>query len=126
VAAMRKMLALNDAHEQLGRQYLEKNQLEPALEEYRAVAKIYPVSPVGHITAGNILMKMQRPADAIPYYRTGVALVPEDVDTRYKLALALSITGDNAGALAQCKKVLALKPDHQRARELVQKLQGGQ
>jgi tetratricopeptide (TPR) repeat protein len=121
-AMFRKQLTLNDAHEQLGRRYLEQNQLEPALAEYRAVAKIYPISPVGHITAGNILMRLKRPADAIPYYQTGVALVPNDAEPRFNLALALHAVGDNEDALAECKKVLALNPKHEPTRKLMAKI----
>jgi tetratricopeptide (TPR) repeat protein len=125
MAAMRKQLALNEAHEKLGRRYLETNQLEPALEEYRAIAKIYPVAPIGHVTAANILMKLHRPAEAIPYFQTGVALVPNDPEPRFNLARALHDVGDDESALAECKKVLAINPDHKRARALMQIIQSG-
>ena len=125
-AVLHKSMGLDQAHEQLGREYLQKNQLEPALEEYRALAKIYPVSPVGHIGIADILLRMHRPADAIPFYHTGLALAPEEIEPRWRLAFALYTVGDKEGALAECKRVLALKPNHAPTRKLMQKIKAGE
>jgi tetratricopeptide (TPR) repeat protein len=122
-AVLHKSLQLDQAHEQLGHAYLKRNQLEPALEEFRALAKIFPVSPVGHLNAADILLRMHKPADAIPYYQTGLALVPDQVEPRVRLAFALSEVGENEAALSECRRVLALRPGYQAALELMQRIQ---
>jgi tetratricopeptide (TPR) repeat protein len=124
-AVLQRTMQLDQAHEQLGRAYLERNELEPALGEYRALAKIFPVSPVGHINVADILLRMNKPADAIPYYRTGLALAPDEVEPRSRLAFALHAVGDNEAALAECKRVLALQPGHQPTLNLVQQIRSG-
>jgi lysophospholipase L1-like esterase len=101
-AVLHKQMGLDQAHEQLGSELLQHNQLEPALEEYRALAKIYPVSPVGHINIADILLRMHKPVEAIPYYQTGLALDPKAVEPRWRLAFALHAVGDNEAALAEC------------------------
>jgi tetratricopeptide (TPR) repeat protein len=121
-AVLHKSMGLDQAHEQLGHEYLQKNQLELALEEYRALAKIYPVSPVGHLSIADILLRMHRPADAIPYYRTGLALAPQQFQARWRLAFALHAVGDDQAALAECKRVLALRPDHALTKRLMQEI----
>jgi len=121
-AVLHKTMGLDQAHQQLGLEYTQHNQLEPALEEYRALAKIYPVSPVGHINAADILLRMHRPADAIPYYQTGLALAPNEIEPRWRLAFALHAVGDDEAALDECKHILALRPDHQPTMKLMQKI----
>jgi len=124
-AVLRKTMGLDQAHEALGRDYLQKNELEPALAEFRSLAKIYPVSPVGHINVADILLRMHKPAEAIPYYQTGLALAPNEVEVRWRFAFALHAAGDNEAALAECKKVLTANPNHANARKLVETIKAG-
>lgn len=124
-AVLRKTMGLDQAHEQLGRAYLVKDELEPALAEFRALAKIYPVSPVGHINVADILLRMRKPAEAIPYYQTGLALAPNEVEVRWRFAFALHAAGDNEAALAECKKVLAANPNHENAKKLMETIKAG-
>ena len=124
-AVLHKQMGLDQAHQQLGLEYTQHNQLEPALEEYRALAKIYPVSPVGHINAADILLRMHRPAEAIPYYQTGLALAPKEIEPRWRLAFALHAVGDDEAALEECKRVLALRPNHAPTLKLQQKIREG-
>ncbi|HET6348709.1 MAG TPA: tetratricopeptide repeat protein [Candidatus Krumholzibacteria bacterium] len=123
---LHRSMGLDQAHQALGTEYLKARQLEPALEEFRALAKIYPVSPVGHITAADILLRLHRPAEAIPYYQTGLALAPNDVEPRWRYAFALHAVGDNDAALAECKRILARQPGHRATLELMQRIQSGQ
>jgi tetratricopeptide (TPR) repeat protein len=122
---LRKTMGLDHAHEALGREYLAASQLEPALDEFRALARIYPVSPVGHINAADILLRLQRPAEAIPYYHTGLALAPNEVEPRWRLAFALHAVGNDEAALAECKRVLAVHPGHEATLELMQEIREG-
>jgi len=117
---LHRTMGLDQAHEQLGREYLRQNDLEDALAEYRALAKIYPVSPVGHMNAADILLRLNRPADAIPYYQTGLALAPDAIEPRRRLALALHAVGNDEDALAECKRILARDPNNATARQLVE------
>lgn len=123
---LHKTMGLDQAHQALGSEYLKKNNLEAALGEYRALAKIYPVSPVGHINVADILLRMHKPAEAIPHYQTGLALAPNEVDVRWRFAFALHAAGDNEAALAECKKVLTANPNHENAKKLVATIKAGQ
>ena len=123
---LHKTMGLDAAHEALGHEYLAANNLEPALDEFRALAKIYPVSPAGHINAADILLRLHRPAEAIPYYQTGLALAPDEVEPRWRLAFALHAVGDNDGALAECKRVLAKSPGHEPTLKLMQRIRSGE
>jgi tetratricopeptide (TPR) repeat protein len=119
---LERKMALDAAHESLGREYLADNDLEHALEEFRSLAKIYPISPVGHINAADVLLRLDRPAEAIPYYQTGLALAPREVEPRFRLAFALSSVGENEAALAECRRVLAIAPGHTETRKLMRKI----
>lgn len=121
---LEKRVDLATAHEALGREYLAAHDLPRALEEYRALAKIYPVSPAGPINTADILLELQRPAEAIPYYRDGLALDPGSVETRYHLALAYQFVGDTRAAREECNRVLAIDPNHAATRRLQQQLGG--
>jgi tetratricopeptide (TPR) repeat protein len=124
-AVLHKTMGLDQAHQELGSAYLQKNNLEAALAEYRSLVKIYPVSPVGHINVADILLRMRKPAEAIPYYQTGLALAPNEVEVRWRFAFALHAAGDNEAALAECKKVLAANPNHENAKKLVATIKAG-
>ncbi|HEX6789900.1 MAG TPA: tetratricopeptide repeat protein [Candidatus Krumholzibacteria bacterium] len=110
------------AHEAMGREYLAAKDLVAALAEFRALAKIYPLSPSGPINTADILLQMRRPADAIPWYRTGLALDPGSVQTRLHLAMAYNAAGDTRDALAECNRILAIDPNNTQTRRLVQRL----
>jgi tetratricopeptide (TPR) repeat protein len=124
-AVLHKTMGLDQAHQALGSEYLQKNHLEAALAEYKALAKIYPVSPAGHINAADILLRMHKPAEAIPYYQTGLALAPNEVDVRWRFAFALHAVGDNEAALAECKRVLAQSPNHEQTLKLIETIKTG-
>jgi tetratricopeptide (TPR) repeat protein len=115
-------LDLVAAHEALGREYLAAKDLPRALEEYRALAKIFPVSPSGPINTADILLQMRRPAEAIPWYQDGLALDPNSVQTRLHLAHAYHATGDTRAARDECNRILAAHPQYQGAMRLLRQL----
>ena len=117
-----KTIGLDQAHEALGREYLKQNDLERALQEFCSLAKIYPVSPVGHMSVADILMRLHRPAEAIPNYRAGLELVPREVEARWRLALALHTTGDDEAAVAECRRILAISPRHEATVKLLREM----
>ena len=119
---LHKSIGLDQAHERLGQEYLKENNLAAALEEYRSLAKIYPVSPSGHLHAADILMRLRRPAEAIPYYRAGLELVPGEIEARWRLALALHAVSDDDAAVAECRRILAVSPAHAGTRQLMQQM----
>jgi tetratricopeptide (TPR) repeat protein len=87
---LRKSLTLEKAHEALGRRYIQENEAEKALEEFRALAKIFPVTPVGPQTAAELLMHLGRPAEAVPYYRQALAVAPGNAEIEQRLETALA------------------------------------
>jgi predicted Zn-dependent protease len=119
---LHKAVGLDKAHEMLGREYLRANDLDRALLEFRSLAKIYPVDPVGQQATADILMKLNRPAEAIPYYRATVGLLPRAPEPALRLALALHATGDDDGAVAQCRHVLAYDPGNAAALKAAQEI----
>jgi lysophospholipase L1-like esterase len=119
---LHKSITLDRAHEELGKAYLKSNDLERALPEFRALAKIYPVSPVGPMHAADILMRLHRPAEAVPYYRSGIALVPGEVEPQFRLALALHLSGDDAAAAAECRRIITKSPGHAGTRKLMREI----
>ena len=100
---LRKNLTLEKAHEALGRRYLEAGDTEKALAEFRSLAKIFPVTPVGAQMAADILLQTGRAAEAVPYYRQALAAVPGDAELERRLAMALEASaaaGADAGTPA--------------------------
>jgi tetratricopeptide (TPR) repeat protein len=64
-----------------------------------------------HFQLGNILQKMGRLDDAIAEYRTSIALDPDVPEVHYELAYALAqIPGRVPEAIAECRRMLILKP----------------
>ena len=121
---LERRIDLATAHEKIGREYIATHDLPRALDEFRALAKIYPVSPSGPINTADILLELKRPADAIPWYQRGLKLDPDSVDTRFHLALAYHAVGDADDALEECKRLLEIDPTYMPARRLVRSLGG--
>lgn len=74
---------------------------------------------------GDIALEENAPEEAIPYYEKAMAFSsgPADrIDNGYMLALALSRSNLKQRATAELINILKLRPDHQRAAELLAKL----
>ena len=82
-----------------------------AVAEERIALGMKPDSPLVHFQFGNILQKTGRLDDAIAEYRTSIALDPDVPEVHYELAYALAqIPGRVPEAIAECRRMLILKP----------------
>jgi tetratricopeptide (TPR) repeat protein len=98
-----------------------------AISELRTAIRIKPDSAQAHFQLGNALHKMHRLDDAIAEYQTSLALDAEVPEVHYELAYALAqIPGRVPEAIAECRKMLSLKPNDGPGRELMAALTGFQ
>jgi lysophospholipase L1-like esterase len=93
---LRKQTTLEKAHEILGREYATAGELESALAEFCALAKIFPVVPTGARLSGDILMQLGRPDEAAAYYGRAVSAAPQDAALRRRLDAAVRSAGAGA------------------------------
>ena len=119
---LERRIDLAAAHEAMGREYLAEKDLARALDEFIALAKIYPISPAGPINTADILLQLKRPAESIAWYRRGLELDPGATETHFHLAMAYEAAGRAGDAVEACKRVLALDPTHVAARRLLRHL----
>jgi Flp pilus assembly protein TadD len=75
-----------------------------------------------HILLGLTYLKTGRPSQAVAEARHGVALAPIEPGLHYGLATILEATGDLAGARAEYRAELALRPNHQPSLEKLHEL----
>ena len=68
-------------------------------------------SPVAHEGRGDKAIAAGDFTAAVRYFRRALELAPASVPIRYKLATALSLTGDVVGAVAELQEVLKKSPD---------------
>ena len=100
------------AHFNLGLAYGQlPGRAADAVAEERIALGMKPDSQLVHFQLGNILQKMGRLDDAIAEYRTSIALDPDVPEVHYELAYALAqIPGRVPEAIAECRRMLILKP----------------
>jgi tetratricopeptide (TPR) repeat protein len=116
------------AHFNLGLAYGQMPGREAdALAEERIALAVKPDSALVHFQLGNALHKLGRLDDAIAEYRASVAIDPNVPEVHYELAYALAqIPGRVPEAIAECRKMLLLRPNDGPGRELMAALTGFQ
>ena len=94
----------------LGNALFERGQLDSALHEYQAAARLRPdyAEAWGH--AGMVLAQEGKPAEAIAYFRKAIELAPGWPDPQRRLALALLREGRRAEARAAYQQLVGLMP----------------
>jgi len=100
------------AHFNLGLAYAQlPGRDADALAEYRMALDLKPDSALAHFQLGNGYHKLGRLADAIAEYQASIGIEPDVPEVHYELAYALAqIPGRVPEAIAECRKMLALKP----------------
>ena len=113
-----------EAHFNLGLAYAQMpGREQEAIAEYRTALRMKPDSAMAHFHLGNTLHKLGRLADAISEYQASLAIDEGVPEVHYELAYALAqIPGRVPEAIAECRKMLVLKPDDQPGRQLMQSL----
>ncbi len=94
-----------------------------AIAEFRTALRIKPDSGTAHFQLGNTFHKMGRLQEAIAEYEASLRIDPGAPEVHYELAYALAqIPGRVPEAIAECQKMLLLKPDDEPGRQLLASL----
>jgi tetratricopeptide (TPR) repeat protein len=100
----------------IGEVYNHLGDYEHALTCFRKALQQDPSVKKAHDDAGSALIRLDRPAEAIPEFRAELTLNPDEPDTQYRLAYALLQTSQGDEAITVLRKLVAAHPDHARAR----------
>ena len=113
-----------EAHFNLGLAYGQITGREAdAIAELQTALRIRPDSPLSHFHLGNMFHKLGRLPAAIAEYREAARLDPSVPEVHYELAYALAqIPGKVPEAIAECQKMIALKPEDEPGRQLMASL----
>jgi tetratricopeptide (TPR) repeat protein len=94
-----------------------------AIAEYQIALRMKPDSAPAYFHLGNMFHKMGRLTDAVEQYEASVRIDPDVPEVHYELAYALAqMPGRLAEAIAECQKMLLLKPNDGPGRKLMASL----
>lgn len=88
---------------------------EHAASCFESISAEAPDTPRAHYQTGAALIRLDRPAQAIPELRAELKLTPDDPDVQYYLAYALLQTSQKDAALALLRTVVSEQPDYAQA-----------
>ena len=94
----------------LGNAFLEHRQLDGALREYQAAARLRPEYPEGWERAGTVLIEQGKLAEAMPYLVQAAQLAPGWPEAQRRLGLALVRLGRREEARAAYQNLARLMP----------------
>jgi len=95
----------------LGEVYLRRLRTAQARESFQRAVELNPLLEDAYFRLGDLALDEQDPASAQGYFQIAAALSPDSVPARGKLALALQLKGDFAGAERELREVLKREPD---------------
>jgi len=87
-----------------------------ALTCFQKAIALDPATKKAHDDAGSALLRLDRPAEAIPELQAELKLNPGDPDTQYRLAYALLQTSQQDQAIPLLRNIISAHPNHARAR----------
>lgn len=99
-----------EAHYNLAAMLQARNNLEGALEEYRAAVRLRPEDATGNNSLGAALVAAGRPQEAAEYLRAALKARPEYFEAHYNLGFALAGENDFSAAAEQFGAALRLQP----------------
>ena len=113
-----------EAHFNLGLAYSQMAGGEAdAIAEFRTSLRMKPDSALAHFHLGNSLHKMGQVPQAIAEYQASLSIDSGVPEVHYELAYALAqIPGRVPEAIAECRKMLLLKPGDGPGRQLMASL----
>jgi len=100
----------------IGEIYNNLGDYEHALTCFRKAVQQDPSLKKAHDDAGAALIRLDRPAEAIPELEAELKLNPDEPDTQYRLAYALLQTSQEDQAITVLRRLIAAHPNHARAR----------
>ncbi len=100
----------------IGEVYNHLGDYEHALACFRKAIQQDPSIKKAHDDAGSALIRLDRPAEAVPELQAELKLNPDEPDTQYRLAYALLQTGQEEQAIEVLRTLIAAHPNHARGR----------
>jgi tetratricopeptide (TPR) repeat protein len=100
----------------IGEVYNNLGDYEHALTCFRKAVQQDPSIKKAHDDAGSALIRLDRPAEAIPELQAELKLNPDEPDTQYRLAYALLQTSQEDQAITVLRNLIAAHPNHARGR----------
>jgi tetratricopeptide (TPR) repeat protein len=100
----------------IGEVYNHLGDYAHALTCFQKAIQQDPSIKKAHDDAGSSLIRLDRPAEAIPEFRAELKLNPDEPDTQYRLAYVLLQTSQGDEAITVLRKLVAAHPNHARAR----------
>jgi len=100
----------------VGEVYNHLGDYEHALMCFRKAIQQDPSIKKAHDDAGSALIRLDRPAEAVPELQAELKLNPDEPDTQYRLAYALLQTGQEEQAIEVLRTLIAAHPNHARGR----------
>ena len=94
----------------LGKAYVARGELEPAVAEFRESLRIMPSFVLARHNLAGTLARQGRLADAVAEYRTALGYNPFDADLHVGLAELLERQGDGAQASREYRLALQMRP----------------
>mgnify|MGYP006284640791 CR=1 FL=1 len=122
--------SLVELHLEYGAEFHQNNELDRALEEYKAALAMHPLA-LTYNRLGRIYLRKTEIAfrdqddyaaasvyyrQGITYFKEGLQRWPDDIELNYNLGLLLFMRNDQMDlAVEQFQKVLQVEPDHKNA-----------
>ncbi|MDE0166134.1 MAG: FG-GAP-like repeat-containing protein [Bryobacterales bacterium] len=113
------------AHHLLGMVYEERNALDKALASYEQAIKADRQLVDAYLSSGSVLLKLRRPADALPMLDKAVELRPGLAEAHYHRARARIELGQLSAAREDLETTVRLQ-DHRQARSLLERVKSGE
>jgi len=95
----------------VARQSYRRGEYDAALERFKEEISLHPTDPSACSNAGQVLIRMGQPADAIPFLEKAVALSPGQWTFRFNLARGHGAVGNWDRAAAEYQEAARLFPE---------------
>jgi tetratricopeptide (TPR) repeat protein len=128
-AAVREGLRLNpsfaEGHFELGAVLLAARRYAEAAESFRRAVELEPADGAAYREWGRCALALGDKAEAVRRLRQAVQFAPQDAAAHRDLGELLAAEGRRQEAVGHLQDALRLKPDDRRARELLDRVEGG-
>jgi tetratricopeptide (TPR) repeat protein len=84
---------------------------QSALEQYKAAIAKNPDDAESHSNLGQILVRLGKPAEAVPHFQKAISLIPDRWAYHFNLARALSVLGKWDESIASYRQAQQLFPN---------------
>ena len=120
--ALRLKSDLSDAHFIIGVCYHRQKKQSEAARSLNESLRLDSSNSLAHYFLGEVLLQQDKFNEAIVSFTQAARFAPDDPDPHARMAVCYALTDRRSEALRALQNALALNPNHQGARELLQKL----